>query len=109
MRATKYVTTTVLGIGRPGCPAALRPLGVGPGKKVLPSTRKDGTERLLETSKRYVSLRADSPAASEATEAEHGHISLWLQADSTGWACILGSTFVFKGKSQRQPVREGRG
>lgn len=77
MRATKYVNTTVLGIGRPGSLVALRPLGVGPGKKVLPSTRKDGTERLLETDtffkkqkqktidpiKRYLSLRADSPTS----------------------------------------------
>lgn len=72
MRATKYVSTPVLGIGRLGWPAALRPLGVGPGEKVLPSTRKNGTERSLETdtvlttidlSKRYLSLRADSPAS----------------------------------------------
>lgn len=36
-------------------------------------------------------------------------ISPWLQAESMGWACVRGNMFVFKGKSQRQPVREGRG
>lgn len=67
------MNTAVLGIGRVGSLAAPRPSGVGPGKKVLPSTRTDETERLLETdtllkivdpsNNRYLSLRAVSPAS----------------------------------------------
>lgn len=61
----------------------------------------------IDPSKRYLSLRAVQLAC-KTIEAENEHHWPLIQADSTGWACIQGSMLVFKGKSQRQPVREGR-